>query len=271
MMGRRPSPYSFLVSNPDALRTVYGLAKGRGLVINYSKDQIEESFTRPFFPRSLQNFTNILRTISDRPGLHLTHSEYVVPPKAFGECGTRRAFHFFLDVDGRGSIEPARRVIAMMARELGRLDVPHWLKYSGQNGFHLHIPSSAFPPSIDGNGFLELAPDLFLDIKHHLVRTASNECPSDLFRTIIHPKRYYYTSQGIQRLPFSLHENTGRLSLPISGEEIWSFEPREAEMRGDLDLDQHLAILNPRGGSMDELLSLLEEERGKPVPFYHRR
>ena len=209
--------------------------------------------------------------VHGHPGLHLTHSEYLAPPKAFGECGTRRAFHFFLDVDGRGSLEPARRVVARMARELGRLDVPHWVKYSGQSGFHIHIPSSAFPPLIDGNEFIGSAPDLFQDIKHFLVRSTSNECPNDLLRTVIHPKRFYCTSQGIQRLPFSLHENTGRLSLPIRDDEIWSFEPGKAEMRGDLDLDPYLKVLNPQGGSMEELLSLLEEDRRKPIPFYHRR
>ena len=184
-------PYSYLAENADILDALYRLAKGRGLVVNYAKNEIESSFMRPVFPSGRDGFRKLLERLPVRsqghPGLHMTHAGYERRPTSFGDEGTRNAFNFFLDIDGRGSLGPARRVAASMANVLGDLDVPHWVKFSGSSGFHVHVPSSAFPDLIDGRPFLAVAPSLFLDLKHFLVRRASEECRGDLLRlSLIH-------------------------------------------------------------------------------------
>lgn len=270
----RPNPYSHLVSNRDLLSAVYEMGRGRGVVINYSKNEIENSFTRPVFPSDRDKFTDLLLSLpatrGGYPGVHITHAEYDTPPRSFGDEGKRSTFHFFLDIDGRHSLKPAQRVAATMVDELEHLNVPCWVKFSGASGFHVHIPSDAFPDSIDGRPFPSLAPDLFLNIKHFLIRTASSTCSSDLLNTVIHPKRYYTTTQGIQRLPFSLHESTGLLALPLVKQEIPGFNPATAKTLEEGDVDLRLDAMRT-SGSVDDLLPILEEERHKPPPFYHRR
>ena len=275
MAGAGEGPYSCLAENPEVLEAMYRLARGRGLVVNYSKEQIESSFTRPVFPSSRDDFARLLAGLQMRPqgfpGLHLTHAVYSRRPSSFGDEGIRDAFNFFLDIDGRTSLGPARRVVASMARALEDLNVPHWVKFSGSSGFHLHIPSSAFPARIDGRPFLTVAPDLFLDIKHFLVRRAGEERQRDLMRSVIHPKRYYGTSQGVQRMPFSLHEATGLHADPVPDEEIDRFNPRLARGLDTDGLEARLALLGRSEGSADGILAVLEDERGKALPFYHRR
>lgn len=268
-------PYSYLAGNAEILEAVYRLAKGRGLVINYNKDQIESSFTRPVFPSSRDGFRKLLEGLPARsqgyPGLHVTHAGYERRPSSFGDEGTRNAFNFFLDIDGRASLGPARRVTASMVRTLGDLDVPHWVKFSGSSGFHVHIPSSAFPDRIDGRPFLAVAPNLFLDLKHFLIRRASKECAGDLARSVIHPKLYYGTSQGVQRLPFSLHETTGLLAEPVPDDEVGRFTPGLAGALDPKRLEGRLAALAQSEGSADGIVGALEDERKKPPPLYHRR
>ncbi len=243
--------------------------------MNYSKSRIEQSFAKPVYLSGRDEFVALLRRLRRTPdgrypGLHMTHAEYDRKPEFFGDAGERAAFHFFLDIDGRPFLEPAGRVADAMARALEDLDVPHYVKFSGSCGFHIHVPSHAFPDRIDGRPFVSAAPELFLDLKHYMVRRAGRVCPRAILETVIHPRQYHVTTQGIQRLPLSLHETTGFLSIPLRDEEIQAFS-LDALPRLSSDLGSRMDIVTECAGSADSLLSLLEEERSRPVPFHHRR
>jgi hypothetical protein len=264
-----PGSYSFLVSSPDVLDAMSSLASGRGIVVNPSKPEIEDSFRKPVFPSDRLEFEDLLMNLEGQsPGIHLTHAEYAESPIAFGDRGKVKNLNFFLDVDGRRHLKPAGRVVTSMAKELARLEVPHWVKFSGSSGFHLHIPATAFPDSIDGRPFEDIAPQLFIEIKHMLIRRTAR---ADLMASIIHPKTYYTTTQGIQRSPFSRHETTGLLAIPLTDEEVPSFEPPSPGEIDTGEIEERSAILRCTGGSVDELISALEDDRAKPLPFYHRR
>ncbi len=272
-MGRPASaPYSFLLRHPEVLAKVSDIAAGRGVVVNHRKGRIEESFRRPLFPRTKGDFAGIILGQGLRlghPGIHLTHAEYDRHPLRFGDQGGSRAFHFFLDVDGRNSLSPAKNVISSMSSSLEEVGVPHWLKFSGRSGFHLHIPASAFEDTL-GTNPAQTAPRLFLDIKHFLIRRAAEECPSDLADSILHPKRFYPTSQGIQRLPFSLHEETGLLAVPLVRRDLRHFDPRIASVKG-FRAEDSLQAMTPERGSLNGLLARLNDEKARPLPAYHRR
>ena len=139
-------PYSFLISSRKALEAVSSLAAGRGVVINPSKLAIERSFRRPYFPSDDREFQDLLLNLGPgNAGVHLTHAEYDVCPSHFGDPGESGSYSFFLDIDGRETLSAAGRLASTMAEELSRLEVPHWVKFSGSKGFHIHIPSGAFP------------------------------------------------------------------------------------------------------------------------------
>ncbi len=262
-----------MASDPTILAEMYGLVRNRGLVVNYGKDGIEQSFQRPVFPRSQQEMADLLLSLPRRdtwPGLHVTSAEYRSPPKAFGELGDRQAVHFFLDLDGRVGLGPTRPVASAMAHTLDDLGVPHWVSYSGRSGFHLHIPASAFPDRIDGVPFPVVAPRVFTGVKHVLIRSALEMCPRDLAGCIIHPKWYYPTTQGIQRLPFSRHESTGQISVPVPDDSIRRYDPHSPET-SELGLEALSSILDVAPGSAEILISLAEAETQLPRPPHHTR
>jgi len=270
----RPNAYAFIAHNRKAVSSLYRLTRGRGLIVNASKDRIESSFRNPVFPSSEDDLRRLLISLHPlggrHPAVHMTHSRYRVPPGFFGDEGKRESMDFFLDIDGRRGLGPARIVTASMMDELARLDVPSWAKFSGSSGFHIHIPSTAFPKTIDGQAFPSVAPRLFLQLKHFLIRTAHTSCRGALRDSVIHPKHYYGTSQGIQRMPFSRHETTGLVALPLRREEIRGFQPQDANIRPGDELDDRLSLIAPPG-SAEGLLPLLEEEGGRRPPLYHRR
>ncbi len=271
MAERKSMPYSFLLSNPRLVSRLFDLVNGRGLVVNSSKNCITNSFRKPVFIEGKEDFRNFLMGLRGGPGgypaIHVTHARYDRIPESFGESGSKRDFRFFLDIDGRSSLDSARRVTLSMVEELESLGVPHWVKFSGCRGFHIHVPWGPFPEVIDGESIIDLAPKLFLDIKHHLIRKAREGCPEALLDVIIHPEKYYRTTQGIQRLPFSLHEQTGKVSLPLHKEELENWPPKKIRKSS---LESRFNIIEHDRGDIDQLISTLEGERTEPAPFFLR-
>jgi len=267
------APYSFLVRNAELFELAWSMVDGRGLVVTSSKSSIEDSFRSPLFPgrSEFRALLLRLRPTGGFPGLHVTHGRYVQRPRFFGDTGQRRQIGFFLDIDGRPSVQAAAKVTQAMVDALRSLDVPHYVKFSGARGFHIHIPPSAFPAVLDGVPFSEIAPKLFIHVKHFLVREAISKLRGLVFETIVHPKQYYETSQGIQRLPFSIHEQTGLLSMPLLEEEISSFDPDLVRGLDESGLCERVDIARPSGGSADRLLEAAEEESARNPPPYLTR
>jgi len=264
----------FLAGNPELFELVWRMVEGRGLVITSSKSTIEESFRNPFFPRGRSEFRDLLLRLSPSdsfPGLHVTHGRYLERPRFFGDTGKRQQIGFFIDIDGRPSVKAAARVTRAMADALESLDVPHYVKFSGARGFHIHVPPGAFPAAVDGVPFSEIAPKVFIQAKHFLVRQAIAKLRGLVFETMIHPKHYYETSQGIQRLPFSIHEQTGLPSTPLLDEEISAFRPARILGLDEASLSERVDIARPSGGSADRLLEAAEEESGRTPPPYLTR
>jgi len=108
--------------------------------------------------------------------------------------GWRRSF-----VDVRGAIEI-----------LSEFHVPYIAKFSGHRSLHVMIPREAFPEEFEGKSQKSLESKL-----------------RDFFRAIALVRQAHGTG-GILRLPYSLNENTGMVSLPINHERIDNFRPWEA-------------------------------------------
>lgn len=112
--------------------------------------------------------------------------------------GWRRSF-----TDVRGAVEI-----------LHSHNVPFIAKFSGHRSLHLIIPREAFPEELDGKPIGSVWKRL-----------------DGSLRTLFGKKafvRQAHGTGGILRLPYSLNENLGMVSLPISYEEIDTFRPWES-------------------------------------------
>ena len=112
--------------------------------------------------------------------------------------GWRRSF-----VDVRGAVE-----------FLHEYHVPFIVKFSGHRSLHLIIPREAFPEKFRGRPIGEVWSKLEKELRVFLSRYGLT--------------RHAHGTGGILRLPYSLNENTGMVSLPIPYEELDSFRPWES-------------------------------------------
>jgi len=112
--------------------------------------------------------------------------------------GWRRSF-----VDVRGAIEI-----------LNEFHVPYIAKFSGHRSLHVMIPREVFPEE-------------FNDIPIAQAWKSLEKKLRDFFRECARVQRAHGTG-GLLRLPYSLNENTGLVSLPIDYEAMDDFRPWEA-------------------------------------------
>jgi len=111
--------------------------------------------------------------------------------------GWRRSF-----VDVRGAVEI-----------LNEFRVPHIVKFSGHKSLHVMIPREALPGEFDGIPIAQTWKSLAWTLRRFFEDYAQ--------------VRYAHGKGGILRLPYSLNENTGLVSLPIAPEVLDDFRPWE--------------------------------------------
>jgi len=140
--------------------------------------------------------------------------------------GWRRSF-----VDVRGAIEI-----------LNEFHVPHIAKFSGHRSLHVIIPREAFPGEFDGVPIARAWKSLEKKLRRFFAEYAQ--------------VRRAHGTGGLLRLPYSLNENTGLVSLPLDYEAMDDFRPWEAI--------PHLV----EGISLG-LFDVSEEDREKTSQFLH--
>ena len=151
--------------------------------------------------------------------------------------GWRRSF-----VDVRGAIEI-----------LNDFRVPYIAKFSGHRSLHLMIPREAFPDDFDGVYIAQSWRSLERRLRDFFHKYAQ--------------VRYAHGTGGILRLPYSLNENTGMVSLPIDPEELDDFRPWEAILHlvGEASQDLLDVSADDRDRTSRFLRAALIEKRVKPL------
>ena len=112
--------------------------------------------------------------------------------------GWRKSF-----VDVRGAVE--------FLHEYG---VPFMVKFSGHRSLHLIIPREAFPEKFESKPIGDIWGRVEGSLRHLLARKAF--------------VKQAHGTGGILRLPYSLNENLGMVSLPIPYEDLDAFRPWES-------------------------------------------
>jgi HEAT repeat protein len=145
--------------------------------------------------------------------------------------GWRRSF-----VDVRGAVEI-----------LHAYHVPLMIKFSGHRSLHLIIPREAFPEEFRGQPIGENWKDIEGELRGFFSRYA-----------LVH--RAHGTG-GMLRLPYSLNENTGIVSLPIRYDDLNSFRPWEAfhhlvNVEDDFKLSFFIQKCRKESGKMAEFLDV---------------
>ena len=145
------------------------------------------------------------------PAFHGTVSRYA-NDGFFNRARRRIGADVVFDIDIKTSYRETFRHAARIVDFLDRHDVPYRLKFSGNTSPHIILPCEAFPKSLPKLEF------------QRLFKTIQEKSGAQ------HIDESFCASAGhFLRLPYSLNENTGLVSMPLTREQFDVFEPGLAE------------------------------------------
>jgi len=209
-------------------------------------DNLREHIMREFARMLPEQIYPYERPLQAYPSLHFFTKGEEGEPWDFvleADCpGWRRSF-----ADVRGAIEI-----------LHTYEVPFMAKFSGHRSLHLIIPHEAFPEEFRdrpiGKAWKGIDSGLrSLFSKHAFVR-------------------YAHGTGGLLRFPYSLNENTGMVSLPITYEELDRFRPWESfhhliGIRKEFRLSSFIQKCREQTGKTADFLdAALNKKSTSPLP-----
>jgi hypothetical protein len=107
------------------------------------------------------------------------------------------------------------KVVENAMKALEERGIFYRCKFSGHRSLHVIVPMAAFPPWIGGTPILNLWRSVLNRVNHVALR---RKLPNT------------HMLPDIVRLPYSLNEDTGRVSLPLSREKLGDFRPSMADI-----------------------------------------
>ncbi len=161
----------------------------------------------------------------------------------------RSGWDLILDIDCNEGYVYAKCAAEMLIRALRAHGIKNvFVKFSGSRGFHVAVPFESMPREVEGKPIEELYPELLQNIARYLKHLIKERLAEVLVRR--HPEIYekIVTDEGdmnpynimeieenwsvrhLFRAPLSLNEKTWLVSLPISPEELPSFDPEMAKI-----------------------------------------
>jgi hypothetical protein len=158
----------------------------------------------------------------------------------------REAWDLVIDIDCDESFELAKVTAEMVVEELRQHGIENIsVKFSGNRGFHIGVRGEAFPEKIGDEDYSKLYPHLARGIvdyirnnlEERLISEAENRGFSDQISTDGGKDPFQvadiendWGQRHLFRMPYSLHDTSGLVSLPIEPDEITDFEKKDAEI-----------------------------------------
>lgn len=158
----------------------------------------------------------------------------------------RESWDLVIDIDCDESFELSKEACKLVIDELKQHGIENIsVKFSGNRGFHIGVRGEAFPDKIGDETFNELYPHLaravvdyirenLRDILKQKVREynlgdeMATDSGEDPFQVV--DIENDWGQRHLFRMPYSLHDSTGLVSLPIRPDEVDSFEKKDAEI-----------------------------------------
>lgn len=158
----------------------------------------------------------------------------------------RTNWDLVLDIDCDDSFELAKKTAELVVEELRQHGIKNiYVKFSGNRGFHIGVNGEAFPREIGEEKFSDLYPNLARGIVDYLRHQLEDKIMKEVraqgleeeMKTDEGPDPYQVSDiendwgqRHLFRMPYSLHDGSGLVSLPISPEEISEFEKEDAKI-----------------------------------------
>ncbi|MDZ4226680.1 MAG: DNA primase small subunit domain-containing protein, partial [Candidatus Pacearchaeota archaeon] len=158
----------------------------------------------------------------------------------------RHGWDFLLDIDSK-YLDYSKIMAELIIKVLKFHGVKNFgIKFSGSKGFHIIVPSKAFPQTIHNNKTSDMFPEwpriltkyimemvkkeLIEKITRLMEKTGSNKYVKDFQASEqVMPDLILVSPRHLFRMPYSLHEKTALASVVLKPEEIHGFQPKDAD------------------------------------------
>ena len=159
----------------------------------------------------------------------------------------QRGADLVFDIDVKSNYKEAFKEGAKILKFLDFYNAPYRVKFSGGSGPHIIIPYEVFPDGLNGGRFERAHKLLFQIISS---RSRANHIDGS------------FSSFGhFYRMPYSLNENTGLVSLPLTREQYDDFTPSMAEVH-NVQMDAGW-FQEPDGDAKDAIAEILRDAEGR--------
>lgn len=166
----------------------------------------------------------------------------------------RNGWDLVIDIDCDHSIKLAKETAKLVIEELQEHGIDNIsLKFSGNRGFHIGVRGEAFPESIGSEETASLYPELPRGIVNY-IRDNLREEMIEVVKDFGYEEEMDtddgfdpyqvsdiendWGSRHLFRIPYSLHDGSWLVSLPLELDELDGFERKDAEMdRIDFETD----------------------------------
>jgi len=175
----------------------------------------------------------------------------------------RIGWDMIIDIDcaNKELFEISKSTAKLILKELDNYGVKSaCIKFSGNKGFHIAIPWSAFPETIKGQKTSNLFPEAARNIATFLQYKVKNQLAIEITKkhdvenliklagktfeevverdgtgnlnpfTLVDIDTVLISPRHLYRMPYSLHEKTGLVSLPFDKSQIDNFNPSNASI-----------------------------------------
>ncbi|MBR9679273.1 MAG: hypothetical protein GON13_03325 [Nanoarchaeota archaeon] len=144
----------------------------------------------------------------------------------------RKGWDLILDID-TDNFEHAKKTTGVIIEAFKSHGIKNVsLKFSGNKGFHIGIPFESFPTHFSGQPVKELFPEAPRIIAEYLKKFTEKHLTKKIgskpFEKVI-IDTVFLSSRHLFRMPYSLHEKSGLVSLPINIEELEKFTKEQAK------------------------------------------
>ncbi len=145
----------------------------------------------------------------------------------------RIGWDFLIDIDSK-DLEYSKIITNLIIEALKFHDIKNIsIKYSGNKGFHIAIPFEAFPEKVDNKETRTLFPEgirvIALYLKQLIQEQLKDKLHSDKPFSLVDIDTGLISNRHMFRAPYSLHEKSGLVSIPITPDQVLNFNKEQAE------------------------------------------
>lgn len=274
-------------SREDIRNEIFELSDGREIVGRYNDGSFEKRPSKLFFPKEIYESAKagtVSFHISEEIWKDVQALSQDLSKKGLDEL--RKGWDLLLDIDSK-SFEYTTLCASLIMEALEFHNLKNYsIKFSGGTGWHIGVPWESIPKKLEGRETKEMFPfipkvvsaylkefikedlrDRILEKENNLEKIAekAGKDPNEILMkegnirtfdpySILEIDTIFIASRHLYRAPYSFHEKTELISLPIEKEEFKKFErswakPENVEIRARF----------LQGGKPDEAAELVRE------------